>query len=80
MTAANGRSDRHVRVQEVGARDGLQNEPRTVPAEIKVDLIERLADRPGCPPSKPGPSFRRNGCRKWRIRRRSSGGSNGARA
>ncbi len=43
MTAANGGSDRHVRVQEVGARDGLQNEPRTVPAEIKVDLIERLA-------------------------------------
>ena len=44
MTAANGRNDRHVRVQEVGARDGLQNEPRTVPAEIKVDLIERLAN------------------------------------
>ncbi len=35
--------DGHVRVQEVGPRDGLQNEPGTVPVEIKVDLIERLA-------------------------------------
>ena len=43
MNSANGRGDRYVRVQEVGARDGLQNEPRTVPAGIKVDLIERLA-------------------------------------
>ncbi|MDE0253386.1 MAG: hydroxymethylglutaryl-CoA lyase [Rhodospirillaceae bacterium] len=43
MGSENGRGDRYVRVQEVGARDGLQNEPRTVPADIKVDLIERLA-------------------------------------
>ena len=48
MGAANGQGDRYVRVQEVGARDGLQNEPQTVPADIKVDLIERLA-RAGLP-------------------------------
>lgn len=33
-----------VRVVEVGPRDGLQNEPRTVPTPIKIELIERLAD------------------------------------
>ena len=34
----------NVRIVEVGPRDGLQNEPREVPTEIKVQLIERLAD------------------------------------
>ena len=33
-----------VRLVEVGPRDGLQNEPREVPTEIKVQLIERLAE------------------------------------
>jgi hydroxymethylglutaryl-CoA lyase len=33
-----------VRVVEVGPRDGLQNEPSTVPADAKVALIEALAD------------------------------------
>jgi hydroxymethylglutaryl-CoA lyase len=33
-----------VRMVEVGPRDGLQNEARTVPAAIKIALIERLAD------------------------------------
>ena len=33
-----------VRIVEVGARDGLQNEKTIVPAAIKVELIERLAD------------------------------------
>jgi len=33
-----------VRVVEVGPRDGLQNEAKTVPTAIKVALIERLAD------------------------------------
>ena len=33
-----------VRIVEVGPRDGLQNEPGSVPTEIKVALIERLAD------------------------------------
>lgn len=32
-----------VRIVEVGPRDGLQNEERQVPAEVKVELIERLA-------------------------------------
>jgi hydroxymethylglutaryl-CoA lyase len=33
-----------VRIVEVGPRDGLQNEPGAVPTEVKIDLIERLAD------------------------------------
>ena len=33
-----------VRIVEVAPRDGLQNEPREVPTEIKLELIERLAD------------------------------------
>jgi hydroxymethylglutaryl-CoA lyase len=33
-----------VRIVEVGPRDGLQNEPGEVPAEVKIELIERLAD------------------------------------
>ncbi|EST25417.1 hydroxymethylglutaryl-CoA lyase [Streptomyces roseochromogenus subsp. oscitans DS 12.976] len=33
-----------VRIHEVGARDGLQNEQRVVPAEIKAEFIRRLAD------------------------------------
>jgi isopropylmalate/homocitrate/citramalate synthase len=33
-----------VRIVEVGPRDGLQNEPKSVPAAVKVELIERLAD------------------------------------
>lgn len=33
-----------VRVVEVGPRDGLQNEAKTVPTATKVTLIERLAD------------------------------------
>jgi hydroxymethylglutaryl-CoA lyase len=33
-----------VRIVDVGPRDGLQNEAGTVPTEVKVELIERLAD------------------------------------
>jgi isopropylmalate/homocitrate/citramalate synthase len=33
-----------VKIVEVGPRDGLQNEPREVPTEVKVELIERLAE------------------------------------
>ena len=33
-----------VRIVEVGARDGLQNEAARVPAPVKVELIERLAN------------------------------------
>lgn len=32
-----------VKLVEVGPRDGLQNEPATVPLAVKVELIERLA-------------------------------------
>jgi hydroxymethylglutaryl-CoA lyase len=35
---------RKVRLVEVGPRDGLQNEPGSVPAAVKIELIERLAD------------------------------------
>lgn len=34
----------YVRLVEVGPRDGLQNEPKSVPTATKVALIERLAD------------------------------------
>ena len=34
----------NVRIVEVGPRDGLQNEPREVTTDIKVQLVERLAD------------------------------------
>ena len=34
----------HVKVVEVGPRDGLQNEPQTIATDVKVALIERLAD------------------------------------
>jgi isopropylmalate/homocitrate/citramalate synthase len=35
---------KHVRIVEVGPRDGLQNEPKSVATAVKVELIERLAD------------------------------------
>jgi hydroxymethylglutaryl-CoA lyase len=38
------RLPKRVKLVEVGPRDGLQNEPATVPAEIRIELIERLAD------------------------------------
>jgi len=33
-----------VRIHEVGARDGLQNEKGTVPTEVKAEFVRRLAD------------------------------------
>ena len=33
-----------VRIVEVGPRDGLQNEKQEVPTDVKLELIERLAD------------------------------------
>jgi hydroxymethylglutaryl-CoA lyase len=35
---------RRVKIVEVGPRDGLQNEKGEVPTEVKLELIERLAD------------------------------------
>ncbi|MEO0592270.1 MAG: hydroxymethylglutaryl-CoA lyase, partial [Myxococcota bacterium] len=32
-----------IRVIEVGPRDGLQNEPTTIPTEVKVAFVEQLA-------------------------------------
>ncbi|HZA02342.1 MAG TPA: hydroxymethylglutaryl-CoA lyase, partial [Hyphomicrobiaceae bacterium] len=34
---------KRVRIVEVGPRDGLQNEQRTVPTAVKLELIEKLA-------------------------------------
>ncbi len=34
---------RHVKIVEVGPRDGLQNEAVSVPTAVKIELIERLA-------------------------------------
>ena len=33
----------HVRIVEVGPRDGLQNEKSTIPLDTKLELIRRLA-------------------------------------
>lgn len=37
------RSDNRVRIVEVGPRDGLQNEKKSIPLATKIELIERLA-------------------------------------
>ncbi|KAH7075377.1 hypothetical protein BKA63DRAFT_594785 [Paraphoma chrysanthemicola] len=41
-TAASTRAD-HVRIVEVGPRDGLQNEKQSIPVATKIELVERLA-------------------------------------
>ena len=33
-----------MKIVEVGPRDGLQNEKITVPTNVKIELIKRLAD------------------------------------
>lgn len=33
-----------VRIVEVGPRDGLQNEPKLLPAQVKIELIDRLSE------------------------------------
>ena len=38
------RLPKSVKIVEVGARDGLQNEATPVSIEVKIELIERLAD------------------------------------
>jgi len=35
---------KRVKLVEMGPRDGLQNEPGTVPTEVKVELVDRLTD------------------------------------
>jgi hypothetical protein len=39
--SASSRAD-HVRIVEVGPRDGLQNEKSTIPVATKIELVERL--------------------------------------
>lgn len=34
----------HVRIVEVGPRDGLQNEKKSIPLETKLQLIKKLAN------------------------------------
>ncbi|KAF2847165.1 aldolase [Plenodomus tracheiphilus IPT5] len=41
-SAASSRAD-HIRIVEVGPRDGLQNEKKTIPLATKIELVERLA-------------------------------------
>ncbi|KAF1836898.1 aldolase [Decorospora gaudefroyi] len=41
-SAASSRAD-HVRIVEVGPRDGLQNEKQSIPLATKIELVERLA-------------------------------------
>ncbi|MEO7067961.1 MAG: hydroxymethylglutaryl-CoA lyase, partial [Rhodanobacter sp.] len=36
-------SSNFVRIVEVGARDGLQNEKSILPASVKIELIDRLS-------------------------------------
>jgi hypothetical protein len=40
--AASNRAD-HVRIVEVGPRDGLQNERQAIPVATKIELVDRLA-------------------------------------
>lgn len=35
--------DNHIKIVEVGPRDGLQNEKRSISLPTKIELIERLA-------------------------------------
>lgn len=41
--SSQGSYDNRVKLVEVGPRDGLQNEKKTIPLATKIDLIERLA-------------------------------------
>lgn len=37
-------SSKFVKIVEVGPRDGLQNEKQVIPAETKIEFINRLSD------------------------------------
>ena len=43
-TEARGASPEHVRIVEVGPRDGLQNEPKLISLQTKLELISRLSN------------------------------------
>lgn len=42
-TASSHPTGNQVKLVEVGPRDGLQNEKKTIPLATKIELIERLA-------------------------------------
>ncbi|MEU8527932.1 MULTISPECIES: hydroxymethylglutaryl-CoA lyase [Streptomyces] len=44
MTVADPALPARVRIHEVGARDGLQNEKTVVPTDVKAEFVRRLAD------------------------------------
>lgn len=44
LTTTPARAAEHVRIVEVGPRDGLQNEKSTVPLDVKLELIKRLSN------------------------------------
>ncbi|MYS92645.1 MULTISPECIES: hydroxymethylglutaryl-CoA lyase [Streptomyces] len=44
MVVPTGDLPTRVRIHEVGARDGLQNEKATVPTEVKAEFVRRLAE------------------------------------
>ncbi|MFC8432102.1 hydroxymethylglutaryl-CoA lyase [Streptomyces sp. NPDC057253] len=44
MTVPEAGLPTRVRIHEVGARDGLQNEKSTVPTEVKAEFVRRLAE------------------------------------
>lgn len=44
MSVGQDNRPRNVRIVEVGPRDGLQNEPKLLPAAVKIELINRLSD------------------------------------
>ena len=43
-TSLQNRLPTAVKIIEVGPRDGLQNEPQTISADIKIELVDRLSD------------------------------------
>ena len=43
FSTTRARRSEEVRIVEVGPRDGLQNEKKTVPLKTKLELIRRLA-------------------------------------
>jgi hydroxymethylglutaryl-CoA lyase len=44
MAAPLSSKSRFVKIVEVGPRDGLQNEKQVIPAETKIEFINRLSD------------------------------------
>ena len=67
-------SEPAVLLYEVGPRDGLQNEPDTVPTVAKRELVDAPGAAPACAGSRSPPSSRRSGFRSsptpmsWRRR------------